>query len=82
MYVSVFGDTENSIRIGEVLGAETAYFITYVLLGESFSAEISGIHDTDLQLVKQLSGFSGLVVTLVVYWVIRWTRKKVKKGSE
>ena len=62
--------------------AVAAYFIMYALLVESFSADLSGTHDPDLQLVKQISGFTGLVVTLIVYGIIKWTRKTVKKGSE
>ncbi len=56
--------------------AIVAYFIMYALLFEGLSP------NPDIQLVKIISGFTGVVVTLIVFKVIKWTRKKVKKGSE
>ena len=53
-----------------------AYAIIYIQLAYSLSP------NPDLQLVKIVSGITGVVVSLVTYFVLRWTRKKVKKGSE
>jgi len=56
--------------------AIVAYFIMYALLFESLSP------NPDLELVKIISGVTGVAVSLIVFGVIRWTRKKVKKASE
>jgi len=56
--------------------AIVAYAVMYIQLSYSLSP------NPDLQLVKIVSGITGIVVSLIVYSVIKWTRKKVKKGSE
>jgi len=56
--------------------AIVAYSLMYLVLADSLSP------NTDLQFVKIVSGITGVVVSFIVYGVIRWTRKKVKKGSE
>ncbi|MBN2334344.1 hypothetical protein JXL21_02210 [Candidatus Bathyarchaeota archaeon] len=40
--------------------AITAYFITYILLLQSFAPDITNTHDPDLQLIKTTSGLIGV----------------------
>jgi hypothetical protein len=56
-----------------------AYFITYIFLIQVF---FTGVHNPDLQLVKTLSGFSGLAFSLILYGFNKWSQRKIKKGKE